>query len=99
MAPPVASAPPSPSSSGTRWSAGSSPSVTVRAPTYPFRHGGFSEYGYVYPTAGRVRVPDDVSDALASASACSLRTVMHGFERLGRIAATVTVVVRGAGPV
>ena len=73
--------------------------MTESAHTYPFLHGGFSEYGYVYPTAGRVRVPDDVPDAVASAAACSLRTVMHGFERLGRIAATDTVVVQGAGPV
>ncbi|MEV8048316.1 zinc-binding dehydrogenase [Streptomyces griseoluteus] len=73
--------------------------MTESANSYPFLHGGFSEYGYVYPTAGRVRVPEVVPDALASAAACSLRTVMHGFERLGRIAATDTVVVQGAGPV
>ncbi|MDX2647544.1 hypothetical protein PV341_29050 [Streptomyces sp. PA03-1a] len=73
--------------------------MTESAHTYPFLHGGCSEYGYVYPTAGRVRVPDDVPDAVASAAACSLRTVMHGFERLGRIAAADTVVVQGAGPV
>lgn len=30
---------------------------------------------------------------------CGLRTVMHGFERLGGIADTDTVVVQGAGPV
>ncbi|MFD3583255.1 zinc-binding dehydrogenase [Streptomyces sp. NPDC058683] len=73
--------------------------MSESARTYPFLNGGFSEYGYVYPTAGRVRVPDDVPDALAAASACALRTVIHGFERLGRIAATDTVVVQGAGPV
>lgn len=73
--------------------------MSESARTYPFLNGGFSEYGYVHPTAGRVRVPDDVPDALAAASACSLRTVMHGFERLGRIDATDTVVVQGAGPV
>jgi len=73
--------------------------MTEPATDYPFLNGGLSEYGYVYPTSGRVRVPGDISDALASASACALRTVIHGFERLGRIGNTDTVVVQGAGPV
>jgi L-iditol 2-dehydrogenase len=73
--------------------------MTEPATRYPYLNGGLSEYGYVYPTSGRVRVPDDVPDAVASASSCALRTVMHGFERLGGIADTDTVVVQGAGPV
>ena len=73
--------------------------MTELATRHPYLNGGLSEYGYVYPTSGRVRVPDDVPDAVASASSCALRTVMHGFERLGGIADTDTVVVQGAGPV
>jgi L-iditol 2-dehydrogenase len=73
--------------------------MTEPATRYPYLNGGLSEYGYVYPTSGRVRVPDDVPDAVASASSCALRTVMHGFERLGGISDTDTVVVQGAGPV
>jgi L-iditol 2-dehydrogenase len=66
--------------------------------TYPHLTGGFSEYCYVYPTSGRIRVPDSVSDELAAASSCALRTVIHGFERLGPVRQHETVVVQGAGP-
>jgi hypothetical protein len=33
---------------------------------FPHLMGGFAEYGYVLPDAGRVRVPDDVPNELAS---------------------------------
>ncbi|MGC0367567.1 L-iditol 2-dehydrogenase [Rhodococcus sp. 27YEA15] len=66
---------------------------------YPNLVGGFSEYTYVYPTSGRIRLPDDVPDALAAASSCSLRTVIAAFERLGTIREHHTVVIQGAGPV
>jgi threonine dehydrogenase-like Zn-dependent dehydrogenase len=65
---------------------------------YPFLTGGFAEYCYVYPTSGRVVVPDDISDAVASASSCALRTVVHGFDRLGPIDDRQTVVIQGSGP-
>jgi L-iditol 2-dehydrogenase len=65
---------------------------------YPYLTGGFSEYGYVYPTSGRVRVPDEISDDAASAAACALRTVVHGFDRLGSLDDRHTVVVQGSGP-
>ncbi|MET7400379.1 zinc-binding dehydrogenase [Dactylosporangium sp. NPDC005572] len=64
---------------------------------YPYLTGGFSEYCYVFPTSGRVKVPDAIPDAVASASSCALRTVMHGFARLGPVEDR-TVVVQGAGP-
>jgi D-arabinose 1-dehydrogenase-like Zn-dependent alcohol dehydrogenase len=52
---------------------------------YPHLTGAFSEYGYVFPTSGRIRVPDAISDVAASASSCALRTVMHAFARLGDV--------------
>src|SRR5437867_10833660 len=60
--------------------------------------GGFAEYCYVLPTSGRIKVPDAVPSALASAASCALRTVVHGFDRLGRVEDRDTVVVQGAGP-
>jgi threonine dehydrogenase-like Zn-dependent dehydrogenase len=65
---------------------------------YPYLTGGFAEYCYVYPTSGRIRVPDEVSDELASASSCALRTVVHGFDRLGSLDDRHTVVIQGSGP-
>jgi D-arabinose 1-dehydrogenase-like Zn-dependent alcohol dehydrogenase len=64
----------------------------------PYLVGGFSEYCYVFPTSGRIKVPDGVSSELASAASCALRTVVHAFDRLGRIEDYETVVVQGAGP-
>jgi threonine dehydrogenase-like Zn-dependent dehydrogenase len=64
----------------------------------PYLLGGFAEYCYVLPTSGRVKVPDEVPSELASAASCALRTVVHGFDRLGRIEDRETVVVQGAGP-
>jgi L-iditol 2-dehydrogenase len=68
------------------------------AAKYPYLTGGFAEYCYVYPTSGRVRVPDEISDGVASAASCALRTVVHAFDRTGRIDDRHTVVVQGAGP-
>lgn len=65
---------------------------------YPFLTGGLSEYCYVFPTSGRIRVPDDVKDEWASAASCALRTVVHAFQRLGQIEPWQTVVVQGSGP-
>jgi threonine dehydrogenase-like Zn-dependent dehydrogenase len=64
----------------------------------PYLMGGFSEYCYVVPTSGRVKVPEGVSSELASAASCALRSVVHAFDRLGRIENHETVVVQGAGP-
>ena len=60
--------------------------------------GGCAEYHYVPPGGEIIRIPDEVSSPLAASSACALRTVMHGFERLGPILSHETVVVQGAGP-
>jgi L-iditol 2-dehydrogenase len=64
---------------------------------YPYLTGGFAEYGYVFPTSGRVRVPDELEDEVAAAASCAMRTIVHGFKRLGDIEDAV-VVVQGSGP-
>jgi len=69
-----------------------------RMDRFPYLLGGFSEYGYVLPDAGRIRVPDDVSNELASLSSCALRSVMNAFDVLGVIGSTEVVVIQGAGP-
>jgi len=65
---------------------------------FPFTAGGLSEYSYVWPRAGRLRVPDDVKSTWAAAASCALRTVVMAFERLGRIDTDHTVLVQGSGP-
>lgn len=65
---------------------------------FPYLMGGFSEYGYVLPEAGRIRVPDDVSNELASLSSCALRSVMNAFDVLGAVGASDVVAIQGAGP-
>ena len=64
----------------------------------PYLLGGFAEYGYVLPDAGRIRVPDDLPNELASLSSCALRSVMNAFDALGAISPADTVVIQGAGP-
>ena len=68
------------------------------ATEYPHLTGGFAEYCYVFPSSGRVKVPDIVPDELASAAACALRTMVHAFDRLGRLDDRHTVVIQGSGP-
>jgi len=69
-----------------------------RMDRFPHLLGGFAEYGYVMPEAGRIRVPDDVPNELASLSSCALRTVMNAFDALNGIGPTEVVVIQGAGP-
>ena len=64
---------------------------------FPHLLGGFSEYGYVMPDAGRVRVPDNVPNELASLSSCAFRSVMNAMD-VWRASARRTVVVQGTGP-
>jgi L-iditol 2-dehydrogenase len=60
--------------------------------------GGFSQYAYVPPRSGSVRVPDTVKTEWASAASCALRSVIRGFQRLGTIEPWQTVVIQGSGP-
>ena len=69
-----------------------------RIDRFPYLLGGFSEYGYVLPEAGRIRVPDDVPNELASLSSCALRSVMNAVDVLGGIGSTEVIVVQGSGP-
>jgi L-iditol 2-dehydrogenase len=52
----------------------------------------------VFPASGRVRIPDGVPDGVASAASCALRTVIHAFDRIGRIEPHQRLVIQGAGP-
>ena len=72
--------------------------LSVKANESPYLTGGWSQFGYVFPTSGRIRVPDDVKSEWASAASCALRSVIPGFERLGSIEPWETVVIQGAGP-
>jgi D-arabinose 1-dehydrogenase-like Zn-dependent alcohol dehydrogenase len=69
-----------------------------RIDQFPYLLGGFSEYGYVMPEAGRVRVPDSVCNEFASMSSCALRTVMNAMHVLDGIGPTDVVVIQGSGP-
>ncbi|MGW4034419.1 zinc-binding dehydrogenase [Streptomyces sp. NPDC004838] len=64
----------------------------------PYLVGGFAEYCYVFPDSGRVKVPDEVPTDWASAASCALRTVVHSFDRIGRVNPWESVVIQGSGP-
>lgn len=68
------------------------------ATEFPYLTGGFAEYGYVFPTSGCVRVPDDIPDEVAAAASCALRTVIHGLDRVGALDDRHRVVIQGSGP-
>jgi D-arabinose 1-dehydrogenase-like Zn-dependent alcohol dehydrogenase len=68
------------------------------ADEFPYLAGGFAQYSYVWPRAGRIRVPDSVSSEAAAAGSCALRTVVNAFQRLGPIDHTSRVLVQGSGP-
>ena len=72
--------------------------MQTSATKYPYLTGGFAEYCYVFPTSGRVKVPDTVPDAVASAASCALRTVVHAFDRTGDIEERHAIVIQGCGP-
>ncbi len=69
-----------------------------RMDRFPYLLGGFAEYGYVMPEAGRIRVPENVPNELASLSSCALRTVMNAFDVLDGVGAADVIVIQGAGP-
>src|SRR5438874_3712062 len=71
----------------------------LRCDRPPYLLGGCAEYHYFPPGCDIVRVPETVAAPLAASAACALRTIMHGFERLGAVGSHETVLVQGAGPV
>lgn len=66
--------------------------------SYPYLLGGFSEYVYVMPQSGRIKVPEPVGDDLASLCSCAFRSVMNAMNNLGDIEAHEHVVIQGVGP-
>jgi L-iditol 2-dehydrogenase len=71
----------------------------VRSDKSPYLLGGCAQYHYFPPGSDIVLVPDAVSSPLAASAACALRTIMHAFEKLGKLGTHDTVLVQGAGPV
>lgn len=69
------------------------------ADTFPYITGGFAEYAYVMPQCSIVKVPEGVDPAVAASATCAFRTIVHGYEKIGRIETHETVVVQGSGPV
>lgn len=65
----------------------------------PYITGGFSEYAYVMPRCSIVKVPEGLDPAVAASATCAFRTIIHGYEKIGRIETHETVVVQGSGPV
>lgn len=65
---------------------------------FPYLLGSVSEYMYVPPECLLIRVPDEVTSQSAAAAACAYRTVMHGFDRLGKVLPNETIVIQGSGP-
>lgn len=63
----------------------------------PYILGGFAQHAYVLPGSGRVRVPDEIPDPLASMASCALRSVVNAVRQGGPVEAGQTVVVQGAG--
>jgi len=64
----------------------------------PHLLGGFSEFGYVLPESGRIRVPDALDDGVASLCSCAFRSVMNAMRNLGEVESNATVAIQGAGP-
>ncbi len=61
--------------------------------------GGFAEYEYITPATKIVRVPDELTEEEAIGVGCAFRSVVAGYERLGKIGFQDNVVIQGAGPV
>jgi L-iditol 2-dehydrogenase len=68
------------------------------AESVPHFNGTFAEYAYVWGRSGRLRVPDGVDSATASAASCALRTVVNAWHRLGGVDYRHTVLILGSGP-
>lgn len=69
------------------------------AAEFPHLTGGFAAYAYVMPQCKVLKVPDGVDPRVAASATCAFRTIIHGYERFGRIEPYETVVIQGSGPV
>lgn len=65
---------------------------------YPYLLGTFAEYAYVSATCSVIKVPDEIPSEWATAASCALRSVIHGFSRLGRVENWESILIQGAGP-
>lgn len=65
----------------------------------PYLTGGFSQYAYIMPQCSIVKAPDTLDPAIIASGTCAFRTIVHGYEKIGRIESTDTVVIQGSGPV
>jgi threonine dehydrogenase-like Zn-dependent dehydrogenase len=65
----------------------------------PHFTGTFGQYGYVWPRAGRIIIPDKVKSTWASAGSCALRTAINAVELASGVDYLDSVVIQGAGPV
>ncbi len=61
--------------------------------------GGFAEYEYITPATKVIKVPDELSEEEAVGVGCAFRSVVAGYERLGKIGFQEDVVIQGAGPI
>lgn len=68
-----------------------------RADRWPYSTAGLAEYAYVAPGAQKVVLPGDVPDTWAAAAGCSVKTVLHAFDRAGGLRPGSSVLVQGAG--
>ncbi len=72
--------------------------MQVSCERFPYVTGAFGEYGYVFPRSGRIRVPDEVPDALAAAASCAGRSAVNVLAAAGAIDPSQHVAVQGSGP-
>lgn len=61
--------------------------------------GGFSEYAYIMPQCSVLKVPETLDPALIASGSCVFRTIVHGYEKIRRVATVGTVVIQGGGHV
>ena len=62
----------------------------------PHFNGGFAEYCYITPGTSVIRVPDTLSDRVATPANCALATVVAGWEAVN-LRAFENVLIQGAG--
>jgi len=62
----------------------------------PYFNGGFAEYCYVMPGTCVIKIPDDVSDEVATPANCGLATVVAGWDSV-RLEPGDNVLIQGAG--
>jgi threonine dehydrogenase-like Zn-dependent dehydrogenase len=71
----------------------------MRSDVPPYLGGTCAELQYVSARSALVRVPDTVNPAVAAATSCALRTVMHAIEKIAVPRPDETILVQGAGAV